>query len=174
MVNTEKKRGRFFLRAKIISVNTSCKKGERKTPQRYINLEPGGITGDAHFGSENLREVSILDWSSVVKLMSKNPEGALKIKISPGDFAENITTDKLEIKSISPGDTLAIYTKDSGGDNKVILKITAIGKKCHNSCPIKDAMGECAMPREGVFASVVKGGMIKPGDEIELIKNESA
>ncbi len=158
------------IKAKILSINLSRNKGERKKPQSSAILAKGGIVGDAHFDPANstIREVSILDWSSVKKLYDKKPDA--HIQISYGDFAENISTQNLNIKNISVGDTIKIYSPKKNCEEPILLKVTAIGKKCHNDCQIKTIMGDCVMPREGIFASVLKGGQIQPGDIIEIIK----
>jgi MOSC domain-containing protein YiiM len=114
-------------------------------------LEDFGIEGDAHAGSQ--RQVSLLPFESFDKV--KNDV----LEIYPGDFAENLTITGFDFESAKIGKRISI-------GNEIILEITDIGKECHNDCPIKMAVGDCIMPREGVFARVIKGGNIKIGDSI--------
>ena len=139
----------------VIAVCLSSGKGTVKTSVPEISLkENHGVIGDAHAG-ESIRQVSLLAAESVDKLRDKlqNPE--------PGVFAENILTRGICLYKIPIGSRLYI------GDAQ--LEVTQIGKECHNDgCAIKRQTGECVMPREGIFASVLKGGIIKPGDLIEM------
>ena len=141
--------------AYVISVNISVKKGTPKTPVRGIILiKDIGVKGDAHQGSQ--RQVSILSIKSIQKMR------ALGLEVNPGDFAENITLSE----NIKPEDFRVgqrIIT-----NRGVVLEITQIGKKCHTACNIMRITGKCVMPKEGVFAKVIKGGIIKPGDTITL------
>jgi MOSC domain-containing protein YiiM len=113
-----------------------------------------GLEGDAHAGSE--RQVSLLAQESIDKML------ALGAKVSPGDFAENITVRGLEVMTLPVGMRLQV-----GKD--VLLEITQIGKACHQGCAIREQVGDCVMPREGVFARVLKGGLVKTGDAIEVL-----
>jgi MOSC domain-containing protein YiiM len=114
-------------------------------------IEDFGMDGDAHGGSE--RQVSLLPYEAFGVVRERLPD------IRPGDFAENITTRGIDFSAASVGDRLRI------GDN-VRLVITHIGKECHHDCPIKQAVGECIMPRLGIFASVAEGGKVRVGDRI--------
>jgi cyclic pyranopterin phosphate synthase len=115
-------------------------------------MENFGISGDAHAGSK--RQVSLLPFEAFDVVRERLPE------ISPGDFAENITTRGIDFSSAEIGDRLCI-----GSDVRIV--ITHIGKECHNDCHIKKAVGDCIMPRLGIFASITRGGVIRVGDRIE-------
>jgi MOSC domain-containing protein YiiM len=114
-------------------------------------IEDFGIVGDAHAGSD--RQLSLLPFEAFDIIRERMPE------IKPGDFAENITTRGIDLSSVSVGDRLSIGTE-------VKLVITHIGKECHNDCPIRQAVGDCIMPRLGIFASIARGGLIRIGDRI--------
>ncbi|MFA5079417.1 MAG: MOSC domain-containing protein, partial [Dehalococcoidia bacterium] len=115
-----------------------------------------GLEGDAHAGGDKVREVSLLALESIAKMNLNGHE------FKPGEFAENITTSGVSLVSLPVG------TRLRAGD-EVTLEITQIGKKCHSGCVIMKEMGICIMPREGVFARVVKGGRIKTGDQITIL-----
>lgn len=139
--------------ARVASVCISENKGERKKPVNSIELrENHGIIGDGHAGDWH-RQVSLLAQESIDKMR------ALGLDVSSGDFAENITTQGINLPSLPVGTRLAI-----GG---TILEITQIGKECHTRCAIYYQAGDCVMPKEGIFAKVIRGGVIKPGDPIE-------
>lgn len=142
---------------KVVSVNTSLKKGEKKSsiPQCMLK-EDHGIEGDAHAGME-IRQVSLLAMESIEKIT------AMGIDVGPGDFAENITTKGLILHELPLG------TRFMVGEG-ILLELTQIGKVCHNRCAIFEAVGDCVMPREGIFARVIKGGEIRPGDLIRVIQ----
>lgn len=140
----------------IKAISTSKKKGMRKANVASAVLkEDFGIVGDAHAGTEK-RQVSLLAQESIKKMQAKG------LKVDAGDFAENITTEGIELLSLKLGDKVM-----AGKD--VILEITQIGKVCHSRCNIYYEAGDCVMPKEGIFAAVIKGGIIKKGDSIELI-----
>ncbi len=139
---------------KVVSVNISEKKGTIKKPVDVIELNELGVKDDAHAGSWH-RQVSFLGKESVGKF-----EKEANRKIEYGEFAENITTDGLILYETNPLDRLTI------GDTE--LEITQIGKKCHgSSCAIFKEVGNCVMPKEGIFARVLKNGKVKAGDIIE-------
>lgn len=145
----------------IVSVNISEAKGTRKTPVDDIDLAVGvGVEGDAHRGAWH-RQVSLLAEESIAKMI------ALGLEVGPGDFAENLTTRGLILHTLPLGTRLAV-----GG--KVILEVTQIGKKCHQGCAIKELTGECIMPVEGIFAKVVAGGQVRPGDRLQVVTGEDA
>lgn len=147
--------------AKVIAVNISEKKGVRKHTVPSCNLVVDhGIEGDAHAGNWH-RQVSLLARESVDKMQGKLSDIVLK----PGDFAENILTEGIEVMK------LPIGTKLKVGDS-VELEVTQIGKECHMSCEIRKIVGDCVMPREGIFAVVLKDGEIKAGDDIVVVKSE--
>lgn len=143
--------------AKVISINISKQKGTAKQAvEEAIVIEDFGIDGDAHAGN-GLRQISILDISSIKKMEEYGLKG-----LCFGKFAENITTEGLDIEKIKLGTKLKV------GD-EVILEISQIGKKCHgDGCEIARTVGVCIMPKEGLFARVLKGGKIKVGDKIEI------
>ncbi len=135
----------------ILSVNVSEKKGTIKVPKAEIVLNNQGVENDAHSGDWH-RQISLLADESVRRF-----EKQLDRRIEYGEFAENITTKGIVLHDKVPGDRLLI------GDT--IMEITQIGKKCHgDSCQIYQLVGNCVMPKEGIFAKVIKGGTIKPGD----------
>ncbi|MBI2857284.1 MAG: MOSC domain-containing protein [Chloroflexi bacterium] len=151
-----------MLEGKIIAVCSSRKKGTRKTPVAEVSItrERGGVLGDAHADCASHRQVSLLAIESVEKMRR------LGLEVGPGDFAENLTTEGIEIVSMPVGTRLG-----AGGD--VVLEVTQIGKICHTRCAIYRQVGQCIMPEEGVFARVVKGGMVRPGDSLRVL-NEGA
>jgi MOSC domain-containing protein YiiM len=110
-----------------------------------------GIVGDAHAGSE--REISLLPYEAFDAVRDRLPG------IRPGDFAENVTTRGIDFSSAAVGNRLRVGAT-------VRLVITQIGKECHNDCPIRQTVGDCIMPRLGIFASVIEGGLIRVGDRI--------
>lgn len=141
---------------RILSVNISAKKGVRKKPAESITIKPDfGVEGDAHASSEWHRQVSLLGMESIQKMQN------LGLDVHPGDFAENITTEGLTLP------TLPVGTKLSVGD-EVELEISQIGKVCHDRCAIYYQAGDCVMPKEGVFAKVLKGGTIRKNDTIKV------
>ena len=142
----------------IRAISVSVKKGTPKTnvPKAELKAEHG-IVGDAHAADWH-RQVSLLAVESIEKMTAK---GA---KVLPGNLAENITTEGIDLSTLSVGDRLCAGTA-------VELEITQLGKKCHSRCAIYDQIGDCIMPREGIFAKVVKPGSIKVGDIIGL-KND--
>ena len=122
----------------------------------YIDLLPHhGIVGDAHAGDWH-RQVSLLAEESIDTMR------ALGLTLTPGAFAENINTVGIELKTLLVGTVLQI--------GPAVLRVTQSGKECHNDCAIKKATGCCVMPTEGIFAIVVKEGVVRPGDEIEVLK----
>jgi molybdenum cofactor synthesis domain-containing protein len=138
----------------VRSVNISQKKGTVKLPVNEIVIKDQGIMGDAHAGNWQ-RQVSLLDVENIIRF-----EKFSKRKINFGEFAENITTEGMELTLLAPLDRLHI--------NDVILEVTQIGKECHgDSCAIFREVGSCIMPKEGIFGRVVKPGIVRPGDEVE-------
>jgi len=139
----------------IVAVSVSKNKGERKTPAESVHLrENFGIMGDAHAGDWH-RQVSLLAEESIEKMI------ALGLTVGPGDFAENLTTRGVDLVNLPIGTRLGI--------GPVVLEISQIGKVCHTRCAIFYQAGDCVMPKEGVFATVVNGGVIRPDDEIQLL-----
>ncbi len=139
----------------IRSVCTSDIKGIGKTAEESVMLRPDwGIEGDAHAGKWH-RQVSLLSFESIDEFKSR---GA---RVGDGDFGENIIVEGIELKRLPVGTLLATGT--------CLLEVTQIGKQCHARCAIYHAMGDCIMPREGVFARVLRGGEVRPGDPIEVV-----
>jgi len=138
------------MKLQILSVNTSGKKGTIKTPQAQITLNENGVVGDAHSGPWH-RQVSLLATESIEK--SSQEAGRT---IQYGEFAENITTKGIELFKLRPFDKLV--------SEQVELEVTQIGKKCHgDNCNIFKEVGNCVMPKEGIFARVVKNGTLEAG-----------
>jgi len=146
----------------IASVNVSEDKGSKKRPvERAVLLTGLGISGDAHAG-DRVRQVSLLARESIDKM------SALGLSVGPGDFAENLTCSGLDLTALPVGSRLEAGAADQLG-NRVILQISQIGKVCHTPCQIGKQAGECIMPREGVFAQVVRGGELSLGDVIKPV-----
>ncbi len=144
------------MKGKVVSINVSNKKGVRKTPVKEASImEDKGIAGDAHASSAWHRQVSLLALESIKKMQ------ACGLDVKPGDFAENITTEGIDLLKLPLGTRVRI-----GGD--VIGEVSQIGKECHSRCAIYYQAGDCVMPKEGIFIRVLKGGIIKVGDEITI------
>ncbi len=143
--------------AKIISINISPKKGMRKKAvDSAVLLDNFGIENDAHASGKWHRQVSLLAKESIKKMTDKG------LDVGPGDFAENITTEGVELPVLPIGTKMTI-------NDDIELEVSQIGKLCHNRCAIYEQAGDCVMPREGIFVKVIKGGTIKTGDEIIII-----
>ena len=141
--------------AKVVAVCTSANKGERKKPVALAEvMENHGIVGDGHSGEWH-RQISLLAIESIRKMQEKG------LVVGAGDFAENITTEGIDLPSLPLGTRLAI------GDT--VTEVTQIGKVCHTRCAIYYQAGDCVMPREGIFVKVIQGGTIKKDDEIKII-----
>ncbi len=143
--------------AKIIAVSKSQMKGvKKKNIEKGLLMENYGLSGDAHGSSETHRQISLLAIESIKKMQD------LGLDVGPGDFAENITTSGMNLKNLPLG------TQLSAGDNG-ILEVTQIGKECHSPCEIGRQVGDCIMPKEGIFCRVITGGKVKVGDEIRIV-----
>ena len=141
--------------AKVLAVCISENKGERKKPVEAVELRINhGIVGDGHAGDWH-RQVSLLAQESIDKMR------ALGLDVTAGDFAENITTSGIVLVTLPIGSRLQI--------GETLLEVTQIGKECHTRCAIFYQAGDCVMPKEGIFAKVITGGVIKPGDEIKTV-----
>lgn len=141
---------------RIIAVCTSDKKGTKKQDVKEGLLKKDfGLVGDAHADFYTQRQVSLLALESIEKMR------AFGLDVSPGDFAENLTTEGIDLMSLPVG------TRISVGE-RVVLEITQIGKECHTKCDIYRRVGRCVMPDEGVFARVIRGGRVKVGDTIQV------
>ncbi len=145
---------------KIVSINISDKKGIKKRPvkEAFIN-EDYGIQGDAHASSEWHRQVSLLAIESIKKMQ----EAGLDVK--PGDFAENITTEGIDLLLLPIGTRMRL-------GKEVIAEVSQIGKECHTRCAIYYQAGDCVMPKEGIFVRILKGGKIAVGEPIEIKKRK--
>ncbi len=151
------------MKGKVFSINISKEKGVSKKPipQGYIR-KGWGLSGDAHGGKWH-RQVSLLALERIKeqKFYSR-VKSSKKEELVPGDFAENITTCGLDLACLEIEDEIQI-------GEKVRLRVSQIGKKCHNNCALYKKIGRCIMPREGIFTKVVLGGKVKVGDEIKVI-----
>ena len=140
----------------ILAVCISDKRGVQKKPVPNILCKKDlGITTDAHAGDWH-RQISLLANESAEVMRQKG------VSIGPGDFAENVLTSGIEVKTLPIGSRLKI-------GESVVLEVTQIGKECHQHCAIYKAAGDCVMPREGIFAVVIEEGQIKAGDSIDAI-----
>lgn len=145
------------MKGKVIAVNISEKKGTVKHPipsGRFI--EDFGLEGDAHSGG-GIRQVSLLGRESYLKYSERTQKG-----LCDGKFAENITTEGIILYKLPIGTKMRI--------GETVQEVTKIGKECHLGCEIQKLVGNCIMPKEGIFTRVIKGGVVKPGDEIEVIE----
>ncbi len=153
--DTRREEGPLRGRGKIKAISISKEKGTKKVNVPEAELRTDfGIEGDAHAGNTH-RQVSLLGAESIDKMIEK---GA---KVAPGSFAENITTEGIDLLALKLGAKLKL-----GED--VELQITQFGKKCHSRCEIFEQVGDCVMPREGVFAKVTSPGRLRVGDIIEV------
>ena len=143
--------------AKVVAVNISERK---KTPKKTIPegklIEDFGFEGDAHAGNWH-RQVSLLAKESIERAQGMRTDG-----LCHGMFAENITTEGIVLHTLPVGTKLAI------GD-EALIEITQIGKECHDGCAIRELVGQCIMPKEGIFGKVLRGGTVKAGDEITVL-----
>lgn len=139
---------------KVIAVCTSPAKGtEKKAAEAGVFIKDYGIQGDAHAGKWH-RQVSLLSYNKIEEFRKRGAQ------VENGAFGENLVVEGIDFSSLAKGTRLA--------SKEVILRITQIGKECHHGCRIFQQMGDCIMPREGVFAEVIRGGIIRPGDEMEI------
>jgi molybdopterin adenylyltransferase len=139
----------------VKSLNISENKGTKKTPVPEIELNNHGLIGDSHAGSWH-RQVSLLGLESYVRFIDQ-----VGRMLDPGDFAENITTEGVELKDAK---ILDRFVSDS-----LELEVTQIGKKCHFGCEIIKEAGACIMPKEGIFCRVIKGGVLKPEHQFNYV-----
>lgn len=142
--------------ARVIAVNISEKKGVVKHPiEKGFFKANHGLEGDAHAGNWH-RQVSLLGDESIEKVRAMGVKG-----LCSGKFAENLTTEGIVLYKLPIGTKLKI--------GEVTMEVTQIGKECHLGCEIRNLIGDCVMPREGIFTKVLTEGWICPGDEIEII-----
>jgi len=143
-------------KGRILAVCQSKVKGTAKVDIREgLLLEDYGLQNDAHAGHWP-RQISLLSIDSINKMKEKGWE------LKPGDFAENLTVEGIELFRLPRGTKLKI-------GEEIFLEVTQIGKECHQGCEIRKKVGDCLMPREGIFARVLKGGRVKVGDSIEVL-----
>ena len=146
----------FPSQGQIVAVSISPRKGQKKTNIPAGELkEDQGLEGDAHAGDWH-RQVSLLAVESTAKIRERG------LDVAPGDFAENITTSGIKIWQLELGTQLAV-------GREALVEITQVGKECHERCAIYHQVGDCIMPREGIFTRVVRGGIVKPGDAIRVL-----
>ncbi len=145
---------------KVVAVCISAQKGERKKPVDEVLIrENHGIVGDAHAGDWH-RQISLLALESIKKMQDKG------LDVTTGDFAENITTEGIDLPSLPIGTRLVI--------GETLNEVTQIGKECHTRCAIYQQAGDCVMPREGIFVKVLRGGTVRTNDSIEIVPIEPA
>ena len=144
-----------IITGRIKAISISDKKGTQKANVDKARFKCNfGIVGDAHAGDWH-RQVSLLAVESIAKMVAKGAE------VGPGDFAENITTEGIDLCRLGLGAKLKL-------GRSVELTLTQFGKKCHSRCEIYNLVGDCIMPREGVFAKVIKAGWLFVGDTVEI------
>jgi len=162
--------------ARVLSVNVSDRKGVAKDPATEAELRPDlGLVGDAHAGP-GMRQVSLLAVESI-----ERQKRSLAERLGPGEefrcpkghgllvpgaFAENLTAEGIELHTLPVGTQLRV-------GEAVLLEISRIGKECHEHCAIYKALGDCILPREGVFARVIEGGTVRPGDAVQVARGEA-
>jgi MOSC domain-containing protein YiiM len=141
----------------VVALSVSKNKGEKKTnvPSGHFMIDHG-LEGDAHAADWH-RQVSLLGIESIAKIQ------AAGMDVTPGDFAENVTTSGLRLWELPIGTRLRL-------GSEVQLEVTQIGKTCHHRCQIFQQVGDCVMPREGIFAKVMQGGTVRIGDAIVILE----
>jgi MOSC domain-containing protein YiiM len=143
---------------RIVAVSVSLKKGVKKTNILLGSLIKNyGLENDAHAGDWH-RQVSLLAIESISKIREKG------LEVSPGDFAENITTEGIKLWELPVGTRMKL-------GEEALVEVTQIGKECHDRCAIYHQVGDCVMPREGIFVKVLKGGNIRPEDTIQIFND---
>jgi len=146
--------------ASLLAVCSSKEKGTKKeVVAKSFLKEEFGLVGDAHADCCTHRQVSLLAIESIAKMRG------LGFDVNPGDFAENLTTDGIDLVSLPVGTRLSV-------GKGIILEITQIGKECHAGCAIFRQVGKCIMPKEGVFARVMQSGLARAGDTIKVLMGE--
>ena len=142
--------------ASVVAVNISKSKGERKVSVASVLFrEEHGIVDDAHAGNWH-RQISLLASESIDKMRK------LGLDVDSGDFAENITTQGLDLVALPIGTHVEI--------GETLVEVTQIGKECHNRCAIYHQAGDCVMPKEGIFARVLRGGVVLTGDDVRVVQ----
>ena len=145
--------------ARIVAVCRSEEKGTKKQDVKEGLLKQDyGLVDDAHADCCTHRQVSLLATDSINKMRS------LGFDVNPGDFAENLTTEGIDLVSLPIGTHISV-------GKQVVLEVTQIGKECHSGCAIYRQIGKCIMPKEGVFARVIRGGLVRAGDQVGIGKD---
>jgi len=141
----------------VVSINTSDRKGVRKKPVPSARVRRDfGIVGDAHASGRWHRQVSLLAVESIEKMRARG------LDVGPGDFAENLTTEGIDLTALGPGTRLRI-------GSEVEAEVSQIGKTCHDRCAIYRQAGDCVMPREGIFVRILRGGRLRVGDAVRIL-----
>ena len=144
--------------AKVLAINISERKGVIKIPVESAEFKVDhGIVGDAHAGDWH-RQVSLLGQESIDKMTARGVAD-----LTAGKFAENLTTEGIVLHELPVGTRLKI--------GETVQEVTQIGKECHHGCAIKAQVGDCIMPREGIFTKVIVPGTVYVGDEIEVMNH---
>lgn len=142
---------------KVVSINVSDRKGVRKKPVEEVLIsENFGIEGDAHASGEWHRQVSLLAMESIRKMKD------MGLDVGPGDFAENITTEGIDLLALPIGTRVRLGESVEG-------EVSQIGKVCHTRCAIYHQAGDCVMPKEGIFIRITSGGHLRRGDAVKVI-----
>lgn len=142
---------------KILKISISEVKGQKKSNIPSAQFKKNfGILKDAHASNQSHRQISLLSIESITKMINQG------VDVHPGDFAENVTTEGLDLSQCHVGTHLKL-------GKQIILEVTQLGKECHHGCEIFQQVGECVMPTEGIFATVIEGGLLNEGDSIEII-----
>lgn len=140
--------------ASVVSINISPEKGERKKPVDFVQIiTDHGIEGDAHASEKWHRQVSLLAIESIRKMQE------MGLDVGPGDFAENITTEGINLVALPVGIRLFLGME-------VEAEVSQIGKECHSRCAIYETAGDCVMPKEGIFVKIIRGGKLSVGDSV--------
>lgn len=140
---------------KILAICMSLEKGTQKVPEESVTLkEDWGLTGDAHAGHWH-RQVSLLSAEKIEEFRAKGAD------VAYGAFGENLVVSGIDLRALPVGTRLSV--------GECLLEVTQIGKACHSHCAIFQKVGDCIMPREGIFAKVLKGGTVRPGDVVTVI-----
>ena len=143
------------MKGKVVAVCISKKKGiPKKTIEKGVLRVDWGLEGDAHAGNWH-RQVSLLAWESIEKMRAKG------LNVKEGSFAENITTEGVELYTLPVGTRMRLGT--------ALVEVTQIGKICHDRCAIYTLAGDCVMPREGIFVRVLEPGEVAAGDALEIL-----
>lgn len=152
-------------KGRIFSINLSREKGTPKSPvEEAVLVENLGIEGDAH-AEPGVRQVSLLSLESIERARQALVERAREasIVLEPGVFAENLTTEGIDLSRLAPGSLVKV-------GRGVLLRVSQIGKACHQGCTIFRQVGDCIMPRQGIFCEVLRGGRVRKGDIVEWVR----